>query len=95
MHPDDLLALAVKSGDLIQISGPGGIVTAVTEAELTIKRGVCSLAHGWGFNPEYNDDDDVREMGASSNRIISDEAEYDPISGMARQSAIPVQITAV
>ncbi|MDA9219895.1 molybdopterin-dependent oxidoreductase [Luminiphilus sp.] len=95
MHPDDLSALSVKSGDLIQISGPGGIVTAVTEAESTIKRGVCSLAHGWGFNPEYNDDDDVREMGASSNRIISDEAEYDPISGMARQSAIPVQITAV
>jgi anaerobic selenocysteine-containing dehydrogenase len=95
MHPDDLLALEIESGDLVQVSGPGGKVTAVTKAEVTIQRGVCSLAHGWGFHPEYDSNQNVREIGASSNRIISDEAEYDPISGMARQSAIPVNITAV
>lgn len=95
MHPDDLLALEIESGDLVQVSGPGGKVTAVTKAEVTIQRGVCSLAHGWGFHPEYDSNQNVREIGTSSNRIISDEAEYDPISGMARQSAIPVNITAV
>ena len=73
----------------------GGRVTAVTKAETSIQQGVCSLAHGWGFHPDYDDNENVREIGASSNRLISDEAEYDPISGMARQSAIPVTITAL
>jgi anaerobic selenocysteine-containing dehydrogenase len=95
MHPDDLLALELESGDLVQIIGPGGKITAVTKAEATIQRGVCSLAHGWGFHPEYDSNQNVREIGTSSNRIISDEAEYDSISGMARQSAIPVNIVAV
>ena len=95
MHPDDLLKLKIDSGDLVQISGPGCIITAVTKAEGTIQQGVCSLAHGWGFHPDYDDNENVREIGASSNRIISDEAEYDPISGMARQSAIPVNIAAL
>jgi anaerobic selenocysteine-containing dehydrogenase len=95
MHPDDLLKLALVSGDLVQIRGPGGRVTAVTKAETSIQQGVCSLAHGWGFHPDYDDNENVREIGASSNRLISDEAEYDPISGMARQSAIPVTITAL
>ena len=95
MHPDDLLKLALVSGDLVQIRGPGGRVTAVTKAETSIQQSVCSLAHGWGFHPDYDDNENVREIGASSNRLISDEAEYDPISGMARQSAIPVTITAL
>ena len=95
MHPDDILALALESGDLVQITGPGGKIIAVTKAEAAIQRGVCSLAHGWGFHPELDSNQNVREIGTSSNRIISDEAEYDPISGMARQSAIPVNIIAV
>jgi hypothetical protein len=34
----------------------------------------------------------VREIGASTNALISNEVDFDPITGMARQSAIPVNV---
>ena len=34
----------------------------------------------------------VREMGGSTNRRTSDEGDFDPITGQALQSAIPVRI---
>ena len=34
----------------------------------------------------------VRAHGASTNRLVNDEADYDPITGACRQSAIAVRI---
>ena len=48
------------------------------------------MAHSWGDVPE--NDRDVRSIGGSTNRLVNNEEAYDPITGMARQSAIPVNI---
>jgi anaerobic selenocysteine-containing dehydrogenase len=34
----------------------------------------------------------VREIGSSTNRLVSTDHHFDPITGMARQSAIPVNV---
>ena len=41
------------------------------------------MAHARGGLPEL-------EVGSSTNRLVSTEHDFEPISGMPRQSAIPV-----
>jgi hypothetical protein len=55
-----------------------------------MRPGIVSMAHAWGdvgSGPE-----DVARIGASTNRLVSEAVDYDPITGQALQSAIPVEI---
>jgi anaerobic selenocysteine-containing dehydrogenase len=90
MHPDDLTSLGLADGDLIEIRSAHASIPAVAEASDEIRPGVISMAHAWGDTPSQ--DAKVRELGSSTNRLVDDETDYDPISGMARQSAIPVNV---
>ena len=48
------------------------------------------MSHSWGDVPAL--DDQVRTIGASTNRLVNNAKDFDPITGMARQTAIPVNI---
>ena len=48
------------------------------------------MSHSWGDIPAL--DDQVRTIGSSTNRLVNNEKDFDPITGMARQTAIPVNI---
>jgi hypothetical protein len=50
---------------------------------------VIALAHGWG---DPSDDRDVREKGSNVQRLIPDDQRYDPVTGLALQSAVPVNV---
>ncbi|MCG8588587.1 MAG: hypothetical protein MJE66_04785, partial [Proteobacteria bacterium] len=93
MHPDDLTDLGLADGDLVELRSPHGRIPAVVEATDELARGVVSMAHAWGAGPE--DDAKVREIGAPTNRLVDDESDFDPITGMARQSAIPINVLPV
>ena len=93
MNPDDLVELGVDSGDIVQISGRYGQILGVVSSAPDVKPGVISMAHAWGDLP--GNEGEVREIGSSTNRLLSSDAEYDPITGMARQSAIPVNVRSV
>ena len=47
------------------------------------------MAHCFGGDPA--DDGDPRQVGSSTAVLISVDHDYDPISGAARQSAIPIR----
>ena len=51
------------------------------------------MAHAFGDID--SDAGNVRTQGSSTNRLVSDETCFDPITGQARQSAIPVRISRV
>jgi anaerobic selenocysteine-containing dehydrogenase len=91
MHPDDLGALGVVGGDLVEITSPHGAVIAVAAAAPDVKRGVVSMAHSWG--DASLDDAKVRDIGAPTNRLVTTVVGFDAITGMAVQSAIPVAVT--
>ena len=55
-----------------------------------MKRGVISMAHSWGGSSLT--DEKVRDIGAPTNRLVSTSSVFDPLSGMAVQSAIPVAV---
>ena len=82
--------IGAADGDIIEISSDRATILGVVSISGDIPSGVISMAHSWGDVPDL--DDDVRSIGASTNRLVNNEENYDPITGMARQSAIPVNI---
>jgi anaerobic selenocysteine-containing dehydrogenase len=89
MNLDDMKELDITDGDLVRITSPSGRVVGVAEGSDTIKRGVISMSHSWGG---ATTDEDVRNQGTPTNRLCTVDSGYDPINGMAIQSAIPVAV---
>lgn len=90
IHPDDLAGLGVADGEMIRIASPHGEVQALAKASDGLRRGVISMAHGYG-DPDAGPDA-VPTQGASTNRLVSETTGFDPITGQSLQSAIPVKV---
>ena len=89
MHPEDMAALGLEHGAGVAIRSPHGEIDAIVERDATLRRGVISMAHGFGTNPGK---DDAATTGGNTGRLLSAEVEYDPITGLPRMSAVPVNI---
>ncbi len=91
-HPDDLAELAIAEGAVIEITSRVASIHAVTQASDKVRRGVISMSHAFGDDDAGKDE--VHEKGGSTNRLIDDAQDMDPITGMVLQSAIPVRVAA-
>jgi anaerobic selenocysteine-containing dehydrogenase len=92
IHPDDLKSLAVEDGDIVKIESKAGSLFAVVKASADMRPGVVSLAHAFGdIDTGF---EGVRTAGNSTNRLVSETVDYDPVTGQSLQSAIPVRISA-
>ncbi|WP_420452307.1 molybdopterin-containing oxidoreductase family protein [Ilumatobacter sp.] len=90
MNPGDVVELGLVDGDVIEVSSPRATLRGVVEAAPDVKQGVISMAHSWGGTSLT--DEEVREIGAPTSRLVSTDAGYDPVTGMVVSSAIPVSI---
>ena len=90
LHPEDLTALGLAPGDLARVRSAHGEIFAVVDAAEDVRRGVVSMSHSWGGLHE--DESTVRTGGSCTARLIDVTTDYDPISGIPMQSAIPVNI---
>ena len=93
MHPDDLELLGLRTGDVVEIRSAHSAILGVATAAADVRCGVISMAHAWG-DPSA-DAKEVRDVGSSTNALVDDASDFDPITGMARQSAIPVNVARV
>ncbi|MEL6891386.1 MAG: molybdopterin-dependent oxidoreductase [Actinomycetota bacterium] len=93
LHPDDMAQLGVVEGDLVRIESAHGSIDGVVASAEDVKCGVVSMAHAWGG--ASGDPIPVRNGGMPTNRLVSLSDRFDPITGMAVQSAIPVAVAAV
>lgn len=93
INPADLARLDIADGALIRIESAVGQVTAVASAAPDMRAGIISMAHAFG--DVGADAGKVAEIGASTNRLVSETVDYDPITGQSLQSAIPVRISPV
>ncbi len=92
IHPEDMQAQGIADGDIIEISSAHASIHGVAKGSDRVRRGIVSMAHAFGDSEAGKHN--VREMGGSTNRLTSDEVDFDPITGQALQSAIPVKIAA-
>jgi len=93
LHPDDLAALGLESGDRAELVSDHGRIPAIVEADSSLRRGVVSMSHGWGGLPD--EARSYEEAGASTNLLISTDRCIEPINAMPRLSAIPVDVVPV
>jgi len=90
LHPDDLRALGARPGDAIRIDSAHDFIYALAEASSDVRPGAVSMAHARGGAPER--DQDFASAGSNTGRLVSCERDFEPVSGIPRQSAIPVRI---
>jgi anaerobic selenocysteine-containing dehydrogenase len=90
MNPADLEKLGIAAGDLVEIASAHDAILAVAEPTDEVQSGVVSMAHCFGDDPER--DAEVRSLGCNTGRLIAVDRDYDPITGMAPQTAIPVAV---
>src|SRR5262245_25184682 len=93
MHPADLVRIGVRPGDVVRIDSDHDFIYGVAQATTDVRPGVVSMAHARGGEPER--DGQVRTIGSTTGRLVSVEHDFEPISGIPRQSAIPVNVRAL
>jgi anaerobic selenocysteine-containing dehydrogenase len=90
MNPEAMASLGVRDGDRVKLDSGFGQVEGIVERSEDLSPGVVALAFGWG---DPLDSRDVHEKGSNVQRLIPDDQRYDPITGLALQTAIPVRIS--
>jgi anaerobic selenocysteine-containing dehydrogenase len=93
LHPADLAALGLASGDVARLRSPHDAVLAVVEADDTLRRGVVAMTHAFGANP--GEPEDPRAVGTPLGRLLRLDDAWDPISGIPRMGALPIAIEPV
>lgn len=90
MNPDDCAELGFADGDIIEIDSGHAQILGVVEAAPDVRRGVISMAHGWGDVPKW--DAEVRTIGANTGRLTANDRDFDRVTGLPLMSAIPVNV---
>lgn len=93
MHPDDLAALKLQSGDKVEIRSTRASIFGLVEPDKNLRRGLVSMSHCWGG--VKSDDAMFAEIGSNTGRLTDVETDFEPYTGMPRMSNIPVKISAV
>jgi anaerobic selenocysteine-containing dehydrogenase len=89
MNNDSMRSLGLNDGDTVVVESGHGRVEGIVEGTDDLTPGVIGLAHGWGdpLGPA-----DVRERGTNVQRLIPQAERFDPVTGLAQQSAVPVNV---
>jgi anaerobic selenocysteine-containing dehydrogenase len=93
MHPDDLAALNLHSGDQVELRSARASIYGVAEPDKNLRRGLVSMSHCWGS--VQSDDALFAEIGSNTGRLADVETDFEPYTGMPRMSNIPVQVSRV
>ena len=67
-----------------------GQVEGIVEGSDDVGADTIALAFGWGASVDPRG---VREKGCNVQRLVPDDVRFDPITGLALQSAVPVNVT--
>ena len=85
----DLQTHGFADGECVIIDSGYGQVEAILEASEDVAAGTIGLAHGWG---DPGDDRPVEERGTNVQELIPRNVRYDKVTGLAQQSAYPINI---
>jgi anaerobic selenocysteine-containing dehydrogenase len=92
MNPQDMQTLGTKDGDQVVVDSGFGRLKAIARASQDVPVGVIAMAYGWG---DPGGPADSIQNGSNLQAIIPDDYRYDPVSGIALQTAVPVNVAAV
>ena len=88
IHPSDMADLGLENGDHVELESDVGKITAIAEADGTMRPGVISISHGWGTVPGELDAEGAVCVGS----LLAADQDYQHINAMPRMTAIPINI---
>jgi anaerobic selenocysteine-containing dehydrogenase len=91
MHPQDIAELELESGDRVTIRSRHDRIPSILEADPSLRRRVIAMYHCFGGL--VDEDDRFVEQGSNVGRLVANDVEYDPITGIPRMGNIPVNVT--
>jgi len=91
MRPEDIAELGLQSGDRITIRSRHDGIPSIVEDDRTMRRKVLAMYHCFGGLVE--EDGKFTELGSNVGRLVPNDKDYDPITGIPRMGNIPVRIT--
>ncbi len=95
VHPDDAARLGFGNGVDVRVRSSSGEIVLPAEVTDAVMPGVVSIPHGWGHDVEGTQMATAsRHAGANSNVLARTDL-FDPLSGNAVFSGIPVEIAPV
>lgn len=89
IHHEDLQELGFANNERVMLEGRNGKVEVILEVSEDVGRGTIAIAFGWG---DPADKRDIEEKGSNIQTLIPFDKNYDPLTGLAQQSAYPVNI---
>ena len=93
VHPDDASARGITEGDRVIISTPAGAIEAIAEVSDSVMAGVVCMPHGWGHaSREGVGWSHAASLPGSSVNDITQDSRFDPLSGNAAVTALPVSL---
>ena len=90
-HSEAMAERGLVEGDRVVVDSGFGQVEAIVEASDTVGKPTLALAFGWG---DPTGAADIREVGSCVQRLIPDDVRFDEVTGLAQQSAVPVNVRA-
>jgi len=95
VHPEDAQRLGFADGADVRVRSSAGEIVLPAEVTDAVMQGVVSIPHGWGHDVEGTQMATAqRNAGANSNLLARTDL-FDPLSGNAVFSGIPVEVAAV
>ena len=93
VHPQDLAQLGLADGDVASLESEHAAVKVIVRAEDALRRGVVSMSHCFGGDPDRKEN--LEQVGAPASRLLNACKDYDTLTGIPRMSALPVRLKAV
>lgn len=91
MHPDDMAALNLAAGQVVELESRRGSARAVVEGDANLRPGMVSVSHGYG---KIGREDDPK-AGFNVNRLIGGDGIIERYSGQPLMSNVPIAVRAV
>lgn len=92
LHPEDLTALGLKSGDAATLHSEHSSIEVLVEADSGLRKGIVSMSHCFGGDPTQPND--VKRYGGSAAKLIAVDTDFDPLMGMPKMTGFPVKLSA-
>lgn len=95
MHPDDASTRGLEPGQSVTITSDVGEIDATVTITDEVMPGVVCMPHGWGHGSRSGVGwTHAAALPGSSVNDITDDTRYDPVSGNAAVTALPVTVRA-
>ena len=94
VHPDDAASRGLADGSRARIATAVGQIDADVEVTDSVMPGVVCMPHGWGHASRDGVGwSHAASLPGSSVNDITEDTRYDPLSGNAAVTAVPVALT--